>query len=104
MKRPVNVLAQICLSLLLFGSPALAEKSSSGHITGRIDSVDLQNGTAVINDSSYLLSSGTAVYSSNGARLRMDQLKKGATVRYRLHPATSGSQPLILELQMIEVH
>lgn len=104
MKRLSGVFAYVCLSLLLMGPPALAEKSRSGHITGQVDSVDLQNGTVVINDSSYRLSSGTVLYSSSGTRLSMGQLRKGTPVRYRLHPTAGGSQPLIVELQIVEAH
>lgn len=101
MKKLPIVFVYACLFLLLRAPTASAEEVRADRNAGQVDSVDLQNGTVVINDISYRLVSGTMVYSSGGRSVSLRQLRKGVAVRYKLHPTAGGSQPLITELQIV---
>lgn len=101
MKNPFVTLAYLWLLASLAWFPAGAEELRAERNIGRVDFVDLQNGNLVINDMSYRITSGTAVYSSNGGSVGVQQLKKGVTVRFKINPATGANQPLVTELYII---
>lgn len=101
MKNPFATLTYLWLLVSLAWFPAGAEELRAGRNIGRVDFVDLQNGNLVINDMSYRITSGTAVYSSSGGSVGVQQLKKGVTVRFKTNPATGANQPLVTELYII---
>lgn len=81
-KKAVSLL----LVMLLVATPVVADDGSKADFqrAGRVDAIDTEAGTIVIDDIPYQLSASVVVHSTKDSRVSITRLRAGAVVGYKL--------------------